>query len=204
MYVIFLFMNKFLKPQLLLLLLVITLFNSCKTVPIIRDKDFKNKQKALIDDFKLYSYKEKLSEDDISHLASKIRVPKNKIKNTKLNNFVRSWEETTYLYGGTDKNGIDCSSLMIHLYRYVFDTYLPRTSGEMYEDERFNYIESNQKLMEGDLVFFKIDREKIVSHVGVYLKNDMFFSASSTEGCNITSLKAQYWKKYYVGGSRLK
>ncbi len=197
-------MNKFLKPQLLLLLLTITLFSSCKTIPVTTDKDYKNKKKAFVDDFKVYSYRENLSEDDIVHLATKIKVPKSKIKNNKINNFVRSWEETTYLYGGNDKNGVDCSALMIHLYRYVYETYLPRTSGEMYEDARFDSVESNEKLKEGDLVFFKIDKEKIVSHVGVYLKNDMFFSASSTEGCNITSLKANYWKKYYVGGSRLK
>jgi cell wall-associated NlpC family hydrolase len=196
-------MKKLFKNFLALTLVTLCLV-SCKTIPVSTDKDYKNRQKAVVDNFKVYNYKEKLSDDDVNHLATKIKVPKNKIKNTKLNNFVRSWEETTYLYGGTDKNGVDCSSLMIHLYRYVYDTYLPRTSGEMYEDDRFDAIESNQKLKEGDLVFFKIDKEKIVSHVGIYLKNDMFFSASSTEGCNITSLKAQYWKKYYVGGSRLK
>ena len=51
-------------------------------------------------------------------------------------------------------------------------------------DKRFIPLTENDKLEEGDLVFFKIDQTKIVSHVGIYLKNSRFFSVS---GINLLS-----------------
>ena len=93
---------------------------------------------------------------------------------------------------------------MQHLYRYVYDVRLPRTSVEMVNDKRFRVLKLNEPIKEGDLVFFRIDDEKLVSHVGIYLKNDRFFAAGSRDGCNIASLKKEYWKNSFVAASRLR
>ena len=118
--------------------------------------------------------------------------------------FIKSWEETTYLYGGEDKNGIDCSALMQRLYEHVYNVTLPRTAAEMAFYKKIKLHDPVDQLVEGDLVFFRINEEKVFSHVGIYLKNGKFFAAGSSEGCAISNLKKPYWKKNYKAFGRLR
>jgi len=175
--------------------LLLILLHSCKSKPVITDNDLTiNKKKE-------YIYSGKIDSKETKYFARKLDVKKEEITDEKLYSFIKSWEHTTYLFGGVDKNGIDCSSITQRLYSYVYDITLSRTSLEMYHDKRFKNVKNPK---EGDLVFFKIDEEKEVSHVGVYLKNDYFFSSSVVDGCNISSLKKKYWQKYYIGAKRIK
>lgn len=151
-----------------------------------------------------YQYVDNLTPKELKYFTNKLKTKKEQITNTKLYVFIKSWESTTYLLGGENKNGIDCSALMQELFKYVYKENLPRTSGEMFVDRKFKPLKENELLEEGDLVFFKIDQTKKVSHVGIYLKNSKFYSASSTEGCSISDINNNYWKKYYIGASRLK
>lgn len=189
--------------RLLALLVASFLVYSCKPKPIITDTDV-NRLNFNSNERVVYEYKDKLSPEEVKYFANKMSVDRASITNQKLYVFVKSWEETTYLLGGVNKNGVDCSALMQELYKYVYDVKLPRTSVEMYSDKRFKAVKEDQPLEEGDLVFFKIKEDQPVSHVGIYLKNHKFFGASSVEGCNISSLKKNYWKQYYVGATRLK
>ncbi|MEO8234249.1 MAG: C40 family peptidase [Flavobacterium sp.] len=184
------------------IIIIISLL-SCKSKPIITDNDV-NRLNFNSNERVVYDYKKTLSNEEITYFSKKLNVDKKAITNEKLYIFIKSWEETTYLLGGVNKNGVDCSALMQELYKYVYDTKLARTSTEMYGDKRFKMIKEGQPLEEGDLVFFKIKDDQVVSHVGIYLKNDKFFGASSTEGCSIGSLKKHYWQKSYVGAVRLK
>jgi len=184
--------------KLITILLFCLILVSCKSKLVITDNDVHKTEKVS------YVYQKKLTNDERKHFAKKLNVAPEEITNEKLYNFIKSWEETTYLYGGDTKNGIDCSSLMQYLYKYLHNVDLPRTSAEMGFDSRIKLFKSMDELQEGDLVFFRINEEKVISHVGVYLKNDIFFSAVSSEGCSMASLKKLYWKKSYIGGGRLR
>ena len=54
---------------------------------------------------------------------------------------------------------------------------------------------SSNYLSEGDLVFFRTEDDKIVSHVGLYLGNRMFVNAAVSKGVSIANLDDPYWKK---------
>lgn len=181
--------------KILYFIVFLTILNSCKSKPVITDKDLSTSKP------KEYTYSGKINSKEIKYFAKKLEAKKEEIANEKLYSFIKSWEHTTYLFGGVDKNGIDCSAITQRLFNYVYEVQLPRTSQEMYHDKRFKNVKNPE---EGDLVFFKIDDEKEVSHVGVYLKNDYFFSSSGVDGCNISTLKKKYWQKFYVGAKRLK
>ena len=62
---------------------------------------------------------------------------------------------------------------------------------------------SKSNLEEGDLLFFKIDGDKI-SHIGVYLQNNKFVHATTKKGVMIDDLDEAYYKKYYYKAGRLK
>ena len=151
-----------------------------------------------------YDYSKSLSDKDRKYFAEKLGVGTDQIVNQKLYIFIKSWMETTYLYGGEDKNGIDCSALMQRLYAHVYNVNLPRTAAEMAFYKKIKLHDASDELKEGDLVFFRNNDEKVFSHVGIYLRNDKFFAASSVDGCSISSLKKPYWKKYYNSFGRLK
>ena len=71
---------------------------------------------------------------------------------TDLNSFVNEWIGTPYLYGGTDRNGIDCSGFTSAVYHAVYHITLPRQSEDQYSAGK-RITESSMK--PGDLVFFR-------------------------------------------------
>lgn len=131
--------------------------------------------------------------------AAKMDVHPSEVTNQPLYNFINEWYGTRYVYGGTTKRGVDCSSFVQKLIRATFNVTMQRTAAN--QKRTTNYVQRDQ-LQEGDLVFFKIKVHRI-SHVGVYLQNNRFVHASSSRGVMISSLNSSYWSRYYAGGGRV-
>ncbi len=121
------------------------------------------------------------------------------ITNFTMFHFVEDWLKTRYRYGGTTKAGIDCSAFTGLLLATVRGIKLPRTARQQYAAS--DKI-SREEIKEGDLVFF--NTRGGVSHVGVYLANDYFVHASSSEGVTISSLNDAYYSRRYIGSGRVK
>ena len=126
------------------------------------------------------------------------------ITNIRLYQFIDQWLNTPYKWGGTSKKGIDCSSLIQQLLQNVYNINIPRTSVDQFFTLWIDKFGSTKFLSEGDLVFFRTNKEKIVSHVGLYLSNRMFVNSSSSKGVSIANLDDPYWRKMYVGAGRVK
>ena len=103
-------------------------------------------------------------------------VPVESITDGKLFDFIESWYGTKYRYGGNDRSGIDCSAFSQTFISSLYNVGVPRTSASQYENSKRI---SKSELKEGDLVFFRTSRKKVISHVGVYLRNNKFVHASS-------------------------
>ncbi len=122
------------------------------------------------------------------------------VTNYPLYKFIESWEYTPHCMGGKSKECVDCSGFTCILMREVYQKNTCKgSSASIYKSA--NKISKND-VLEGDLVFFKINQDKI-SHVGVYLQNQYFVHASTKSGVVISSLEEPYYKKYFVGFGRL-
>lgn len=114
-----------------------------------------------------------------------------------------NWIGTRYRYGGNTRDGIDCSGLVVQVYKKVFDISLPRTSRDQYA-----YCEriKRKDITVGDLVFFATRRGdlKTVSHVGIYIGDNRMIHASSSRGVIISNLDETYYTKRYVSAGRIK
>ena len=108
------------------------------------------------------------------------------------------YQGVPYVFGGTSPNGFDCSGFT----RYVFaqaGVYLPRAADEQYEVGQFV---SYSRLQAGDLVYFTT-YEPGASHVGIYLENGQFISATSSRGIAIAHMDRGYWGDRYLGARRV-
>jgi lipoprotein Spr len=123
------------------------------------------------------------------------------LDNPKLLSFMDYWYGTPYHYGGTTRDGIDCSAFSFLLLSSVYGVgTLPRTSKEQYEAS--HHI-SRDDLQEGDLVFFHtLGRHRTVTHVGVYLRNNKFIHAS-VSGVMISDMNEGYYDKHFIGAGRV-
>jgi cell wall-associated NlpC family hydrolase len=130
--------------------------------------------------------------------AMLLNVNVESLKNLTLFGFIENWIGTHYHMGGTTKDGIDCSALTSSLLMAVYGFAVPRTAKEQYHAS--HHIKKNE-LKEGDLVFFNTHGG--VSHVGLYLDNDYFVHASSSEGVTISSLNDHYYARRFICGGRI-
>jgi peptidoglycan DL-endopeptidase LytE len=99
-----------------------------------------------------------------------------------------------YVWGGTTPKGFDCSGFV----QYVFakkGISLPRTSGQM-----FGTGTAVKDLKAGDLVFFA---NGSINHVGIYLGNGNFISATTSSGVKVDTLWGGYWGGKYAGAKRI-
>ena len=111
---------------------------------------------------------------------------------------IRSWLGTPHRMGGMSRRGIDCSGLVVSLYRDLFDMQLPRTTRAQMRSGRWV---ARSNLVPGDLVFFKPATK--THHVGIYLGKGEFVHTSTRKGVMISRLDDDFWRSCYLTGRRL-
>lgn len=98
---------------------------------------------------------------------------------------------TPYQFGGnTPNSGLDCSGLIVHVYRTVSGLIPPRTVARL---QRWGQEMATNELQTGDVVIFFT--AGVASHAGIYVGENRFVHAPSTGGhVRMASLKSDYWK----------
>ena len=130
-----------------------------------------------------------------------IDAPVEELNNERLLAYIDEWYGTRYRYGGSAKDGIDCSAFAASLIGEVYGiNNLPRMAKDQYISSR---RVNRDQLQEGDLVFFHtMGKRKSVTHVGVYLRNNKFIHASVV-GVVISSLEDGYYSAHFIGAGRV-
>lgn len=115
----------------------------------------------------------------------------------KLMTVFANYEGTPYVYGGTNRNGFDCSGFINVAFNEAFNLNLPRTTDGIASSGK--PIMRNQ-LTAGDIVFFKTSAKEL--HAGIYTKDGQFIHASTSKGVIASSLENAYWKNRYIAARR--
>lgn len=111
---------------------------------------------------------------------------------------------TPYRYGGTTRNGIDCSAFVLSVFGAAVGMNLPRVAAE--QSQEGDSIDKTE-LKRGDLVFFAHGRGRI-SHVGIVEEvtaegEIKFIHAATSRGVMVSSLNDKYWGPKYKFAKRV-
>ncbi|MCL5408435.1 MAG: LysM peptidoglycan-binding domain-containing protein [Candidatus Omnitrophica bacterium] len=101
---------------------------------------------------------------------------------------------TPYVYGGTSRDGIDCSGLTQRVYKEI-GINLPRTAAEQY---RYGHPIHLAEAQPGDLIFFHFGGYYI-DHVGIYIGNNRFIQAGTDEGRVVITRLNSYLRAHIAG-----
>lgn len=123
--------------------------------------------------------------------------------NKELYHEIKSWLGTPYEGGSHKKQqGTDCSGFVMEIYLNVYNRRIERNSARIFAKNCVP-IKSSE-LSEGDLVFFHNGDGETISHVGIYLKDNMFAHASSSRGVVVDDLTARYYSDHFFAAARIK
>lgn len=204
--------------NLILSIFVIVLFSACGSKKYVAQLPFKYdysldllkkqfqmeetglKNKAIVND-----NSENLS-DGVLYLKEKysivLAVMPNEIKNYKLYAYFDPWINTPYKEKSFSKNGIDCSYFLQSLYSDVYKVTLPKDPAGMWKSKSIQIFTGRIFLAEGDLVFFRYDKDHPISDVGLYLHNDRIL-ACTDKGLGIYNFNDEYFQLRYIGAGRI-
>ncbi|PXY46034.1 C40 family peptidase [Flavobacterium hydrophilum] len=126
----------------------------------------------------------------------------NKITNYKLYSYIDPWVNTPYKEKSFSNTGIDCSYFVQSLYSEVYKVTLPKDPAGMWKSKSIQIFTGRSFLAEGDLIFFRYDKDHPISDVGIYLHNDRILACTS-KGLAIYNFNDEYFQLRYIGAGRI-
>lgn len=196
------------RNKLLYLLLVVSalLFTSCDAVRKFLAQDLEEEDYSVgelyVDEYvSEVPYRPEPSKEAVaSGRVNALGIERDPGDNEALYSAIEGWIGTPYRYGGTTKDGVDCSAFVGHIVKDVYNIRLHRVANDIQQDAD---IIAMDDLQEGDVVFFTNSKGR-VSHVGIYLKNGLFAHSSTSRGVIVSRLDDSYWSKHFYAGGRLR
>lgn len=106
-----------------------------------------------------------------------------------------------YRFGGDNPDsGLDCSGMTAYIFKEAVGITLPHSAAKQ---SRLGAGVSKSDLLPGDLVFFNTTG-KPASHVGLYIGENRFVHAPSTNGkIQVASLSSAYFAQRYENARRI-
>lgn len=112
----------------------------------------------------------------------------------------KKYTSVPYKWGGQTPSGFDCSGFVYYMFNYEGVKFPRTTSEEIYA---MGTGIDTAHLRPGDLVFFGVNKPGVISHVGFYIGNNQFISATSSKGIWTYPVTTGYWAQYYIGAKRV-
>ena len=146
--------------------------------------------------------------DDILRIKEKysiiLEVMPKEIKDYKLYSYLDEWIGTPYKKQMLEKQvGVEASYFVQALYSDIYKETFPKTPDGIFRSKSIQLFTGRTFLKEGDIVFFRYDKFRPISDVGIYLHNDRIL-ACTAQGLNIYDFNDEYFQLRFIAAGRLK
>ncbi|MXS71806.1 peptidoglycan endopeptidase [Flavobacteriaceae bacterium W22] len=146
--------------------------------------------------------------DDILRIKEKysiiLEVMPKEIRDYKLYSYLDEWIGTPYKKQTLEKQvGVEASYFVQALYSDIYKETFPKTPDGIFRSKSIQLFTGRTFLKEGDIIFFRYDKFRPISDVGIYLHNDRIL-ACTAQGLNIYDFNDEYFQLRYVAAGRLK
>lgn len=113
--------------------------------------------------------------------------------------------EKPYIYTSAGAESFDCSGFTFYCVKEIYGIELPRSAYGQGYDDTYPKIEQIEDLKPGDLVFFDTIKDKdLCDHAGIYIGNNQFIHASSSqEKVVISDITDSYYLNHFSWGRRI-
>ena len=135
-----------------------------------------------------------------STYSKKLGVCLDGTENKKLIMAIDNWMGAPFKWGGCSINGVDCSCFVKLVYEDVYGIVLNRTSRSIFYNNLVPV--KKQALQEGDILSFKMKGD-IISHIGIYLKDNKFAHVSRSKGVMISNINRRYYRTRFFSAGRV-
>lgn len=108
------------------------------------------------------------------------------------------WKGAPHRMGGIGRKGVDCSGLVMQMYKRLFNIQLPRMTNDQV---RLGSPVHKSRIQAGDLVFFRPPNK--IRHVGIYLGGGDFVHASKSSGVIVSNMNDTFWRNAYWTARRI-
>lgn len=109
------------------------------------------------------------------------------------------WMGVPYRFGGTTRDGVDCSAFVRAVYASAYGVRLTRSTRTQVKE---GVPVSREALRAGDLVFFRTGHD--LRHVGIYLgRGRMLHASSSKDRVLVDDFNQDYFQRTYWTARRL-
>lgn len=153
----------------------------------------------------LISLNPHIKNPNLIHVGDYIVVRSPVEKQKDLVDYARSLQDVTeYVYGGQNAPyKTDCSGWVQSIYG-KFGIKLPRTSREQ-AVHAYGKPVKFQELQIGDLMFFSTRKDKVITHVGIYMGDGYWISnLNEKKDVEILSSWGRWTQDYFLWGTRYK
>jgi cell wall-associated NlpC family hydrolase len=108
-----------------------------------------------------------------------------------------------YIYSAKGPTAFDSSGLVYYVLKYMGVSTARCSASGLSAVDSWVKISSQNRLMPGDLVFFKSDTSSRVSHTGIYIGDGKFIHASVAGGSVMISSLTDYYDRNFVLARRI-
>lgn|GEM_PF-1518374 len=126
-------------------------------------------------------------------------------RENRINKFIRAAQSKIgceYVLGSRGPNTFDCSGFVWYCLKQAGVSTTRLNAAGFSRKSGWKEIKSISKLQKGDILFFKSDDSKAVSHTGIYIGSGMMIDASSGNGKVVKRALSAYWKRNFVNARR--
>lgn len=171
---------------------------------IIRDNlGIEDKKKIATEE---YEYEENLSDKEIflkEKYAIGLHVLPKDITNYKFYEIIDNWIETPYAKKGIGEDGLNMAAFAQLLYKEAYKQNIPPNALGIFNSKNVELFVGRKYLEEGDLIFFRYNKDNPVSDVGIYLKNGFILASTPSTGLAVFNFNTTYFQLRYLCAGRL-